>query len=80
MARFAIHPSQVNYGSAPHIHIVVGDGALIDARKCLSSELMTEKEIDEAIDMLINELKKLRPNAKSVLRQLNGDARKKSIP
>ena len=70
MGRFSIYSSVPTSGSTPFIHISIGDYTKEKDHILISPELMTEREIDESIDSLLNDLQNVRAKAKSELLRL----------
>ena len=58
------------YPLSPFVHIGVGDAPSLSGQAILSPQLMTEHEVDHAINLLVAELEKLRLLAKLELRTL----------
>jgi hypothetical protein len=67
---FEVAPEKGKIPFTPFLHIYLSEHASdSEGRKLLSPQLMTDKEIDEAIDSLIRQLEKVRKKAKSKLKK-----------
>lgn len=60
---------------SPFIHIALGYHAVEGDHMLLSAQLMTNREIDEAIDSLQSDLEECRKSAKSDLKKLRANMR-----
>ena len=70
MDRFSIYCSIPTSGSRPFVHISIGYYTKEKDHILVSPELMTDKEIDQSIDSLLNDLEHVRDRAKSELLRL----------
>ena len=70
MDRFSIYCSIPTSGSRPFVHISIGYYTKEKDHILVSPELMTDKEIDQSIDSLLNDLEHVRDRAKSELLKL----------
>ena len=70
MNRFSIYCSIPTSGSKPFVHISIGYYTKEKDHILVSPELMTEREIDESIDLLLEDLEKARTRAKRELLRL----------
>ena len=70
MDRFSIYCSIPTSGSSPFVHISIGYYTKEKDHILVSPELMTDKEIDQSIDSLLNDLEHVRDRAKSELLKL----------
>jgi len=72
MERFALYSPMRNWlvsdlPASPFVSIALGDHVTQEGNRMLSAHLMTDSEIDLAIDDLIQQLNKLRGKAKKEL-------------
>lgn len=65
---FEVAPKREQIPFTPYLHLCVSEyGSDSDGNIFLSSILMTDKEIDEAVDLLISQLENARKTAKTKL-------------
>ena len=72
MERFALYSPMQNWPvldvpASPFVSIALGDHVTQDGKRMLSAHLMTDGEVDIAIDDLVRQLNKLRVKAKKEL-------------
>lgn len=82
MYRFAIYSplrawKKGDYPLSPFLHLSVGTYSKEQEHILLSAQLMTEREIDEVVDQLRNELEDFRKEAKNELKSLREKMRAK---
>lgn len=70
MNYFSIYCSIPTSGSRPFVHISIGNYAKEKDHILVSPQLMTEREIDESIDLLLKDLENVRTRAKRELLRL----------
>ena len=58
------------YPISPFVHLSIDSRADENGRILLTAQLMTDKEVDEAVDSFIRELEEIRQEAKKRLRSL----------
>lgn len=67
---FAVTPKQGDIPFNPYLHIYLSEHACDSAGFILlSSRLMTNREIDEAVDLLVKQLEEIRKTAKIKLKK-----------
>jgi hypothetical protein len=73
---FEVAPKKGDMPFTPYLHIYLPEHSSdSEGHKLLSPQLMTDKEIDEAIDFLVMQLEKARKTAKSKFKKAKGRAR-----
>lgn len=75
MNKFSIHSplhswKKSEYPLSPFVHLCLGTQHEEDGQLLLSAQLMTEAEVDHAVDELVKEMEELRKPAKEKLRTL----------
>ncbi len=64
--------------ASPYVHITVGTHSSTEGEHVLlSSQLMSDQEIDEAVDQMISELEEFRKMAKKEINSLKSKMRNK---
>jgi hypothetical protein len=69
---FEVAPGKGDLPFTPFLHIYLSEHSTEFGKILLSPQLMTDKEIDESIDLLIMQLEKVRKMAKSKLKKSKG--------
>ena len=68
---FEVAPKKGDIPFTPYLHIHLSEHASdSEGHILLSARLMTDKEIDEAVDLLLKQLEKVRKRAKSKLKKV----------
>lgn len=69
---FGVAPKKGDIPFRPYLRISLSEHSSdSEGHILLSPELMTDKEIDEAVDLLVKQLENVRKKAKSKLKKIN---------